>query len=73
MMLNLSSDRREFLRAALRLPVLAALGLLGVHLARRRLGAGPAAGCPRADLCQGCPALRDCGLDQALAYKKSAL
>ncbi len=62
--------RREFLRAAVRLPLLASLGMIGVSLWRRP-GASPAEVCTRSGLCRGCPVLGACGLPPAVEARSA--
>jgi hypothetical protein len=65
---NASDGRREFLLAAVRYPVLAAVGILGLILLRRGGGGRPVEegqDCVNRGRCRGCRVLPGCGLPQA--------
>jgi len=63
--------RREFLRSAVRWPLVAALGLLAGRLMTRRgpLSAGET--CTNRGACRGCSALAKCGLPQATMARRA--
>ena len=69
--------RREFLKSAARLALLAGLGALGLRLLR---GGGAAAGgrlpragqtCVNQGVCRGCTAWSGCGLPAALSARRA--
>jgi hypothetical protein len=74
--------RREFLKSAARLALLAGLGALGLRLLRGGAGAAGAAGaagrrlpragqtCVNQGVCRGCTAYSGCGLPAALSAKR---
>jgi len=67
-----TTDRREFFSALARGVVLGVLGAGAFALATRPEdpAADPTAqSCDRSGLCRGCPAVRQCGLPQALSAK----
>jgi hypothetical protein len=68
-MKNANSSRREFLRAAGRLPLLCLLVATGGALLERRRNANAA--CTRDLICRECPSLSACPLPQAGAFKTS--
>ena len=61
------ANRREFLRAAVRLPLLAGLALVGGVLAERRRQ--PGAVCTQQLVCRDCRLLDACLLPQAAPFK----
>jgi hypothetical protein len=70
--------RREFLKSAARLALLAGLGALGLRLLRGGAGAWAADRLPRAGqtcvnqgVCRGCTAYSGCGLPAALSAKRA--
>jgi len=64
--------RREFLRGALRWPLLALLGLLGGRLAAGARGPlNPDETCTHRGLCRGCTAMPKCGLPAATLARKA--
>jgi hypothetical protein len=65
-----TTSRREFLRGAVRYPLLGALAVMGGHLAARRLEAG--ATCPVRPWCGGCDRFMDCPKPQAETVRQQA-
>jgi anaerobic selenocysteine-containing dehydrogenase len=70
-------SRREFLKSAARLALLAGLAALGLRLVRGRgapAGRLPRAGetCVNQGVCRGCTAYSGCGLPAALSAKRAA-
>jgi len=69
--------RREFLKSAARLALLAGLGVLGLRLLRG--GVGAASGrlrraqqaCLNQGVCRGCTAYSGCGLPAALSARRA--
>lgn len=69
---NINQDRRAFLRALARYPLLAGLVLLGGALAVRRQGNSPAAACLKQRVCRDCALYSGCELPQAVSARNSA-
>jgi hypothetical protein len=65
------SNRRAFLRACARYPILAGLALLGGVLALRRDDASATVPCLKQRACSGCGAFAGCALPQAVATRKN--
>jgi hypothetical protein len=63
--------RREFLRSAVRWPLVAALGLLAGRLVVHRGPLNPDETCTNRGVCRGCSALAKCGLPQATLARKA--
>jgi len=62
------TSRREFLRAAGRLPLIAIVTVVGGVLVERRRERGVV--CTQQFYCRGCRSLEACALPQATTYKK---
>jgi hypothetical protein len=63
-----TDERRQFLRTAVRYPLLGAIGILGFVLLRRGGGGRPVEegqDCVNRGLCRGCRVLPGCSLPQA--------
>ena len=69
MTMDIEHNRREFLRNAARVLLLALLGLgTGALVARRR-----GEDCVNVGICRGCPVFGECGLPQALSAKDAGV
>lgn len=62
--------RREFLRAMGRGLALGGLGLLTWMTSRKRSRSIRNETCVGNGICRGCPSIDDCGLPQALSFKR---
>ncbi len=67
--LSLPHDRREFLRNAMRYPLLAALALLGGRLVAQRTGPFSPGTCNPDGRCRACTSLNFCVLPPAQEFK----
>jgi hypothetical protein len=63
-------NRRAFLRACARYPILAGLAVMGGVLAMRRADPSAPVPCLKQRVCQGCGAFADCSLPQAVATRE---
>lgn len=65
-------DRRTFVRTAGRLAGFGALAWLGYRLLGRRAVTRGRETCENGWICRGCGVLGECGLPQALSFKRAA-
>ena len=63
-------NRREFFRTGARYLALSAVAVVTSVLVKRKAVLLPGQSCTNEGLCRGCSAFEDCGLPQALSYKR---
>lgn len=69
---NLAGDRRAFLRALVRYPLVAGVAALGGWLALRRVEPGAVEPCIKQRVCRGCQLFTGCDRPQAVATRHQA-